>query len=55
MFIGLFPVLDDTIASVLPVADDLTAALLRLFLPLAGIAVLYSFVKHVIPQGQSGF
>lgn len=55
MFIGLFPVLDDLIASALPIADDLTAALLRLFLPLAGIAVLYSFVKYVVPQGQSGF
>jgi len=52
LFVGLYPVLDSLIATVLPSADTLTAAVLRLFLPIVAIAILYSFIMYVIPQRQ---
>ena len=52
LYVGLHPVLDALIVSILPSADDLTAAVLRLFLPIAAVGILFSFLRSVVPTNQ---
>lgn len=52
-FVGLFPVLQDLIDTIIPLSDTLTAAAMRLLLPLCAIGILVSFLVFVLPRQQS--
>ena len=52
-FVGLFPVLLDLVNTIIPLSDTLTAAAIRLLLPLCAIGILVSFLMYVLPQRQS--
>jgi uncharacterized BrkB/YihY/UPF0761 family membrane protein len=53
VFVGLQPVLNDLVSTALPVSDTLTAAVLRLLVPLVVIGIMISFLIYVLPQRQS--
>lgn len=52
LYSGFFPVLDDLITGLLPSADTFTAGVLRLFLPIVLVMILYGFGRTVMPQRQ---
>jgi len=53
VFVGLQPVLTELINTSIPVSDTLTAAVLRLLVPLVVIGIMISFLMYVLPQRQS--
>jgi len=53
MFAGLQPVLSDLIDDAIPISDTLTAAVLRLLLPIVVIAILIGFLAFVLPQREA--
>lgn len=52
VFVGLQPVLNDLISIAIPVSDTLTAAVLRLLVPLVVIGIMVGFLVYVVPQRQ---
>jgi hypothetical protein len=52
IFVGLQPVINDFITDALVVSDTLTAAVLRLMVPVVAIALLLGFLAFVLPQRQ---
>ena len=53
VFVGLQPVLLELVNSVIPTSDTLTAAVLRLLIPLVVIGIMISFLMYVLPQRQT--
>jgi hypothetical protein len=52
VFVGLQPVLNDLVTTAIPVSDTLTAAVLRLLVPLVVIGIMVGFLVYVVPQRQ---
>jgi uncharacterized BrkB/YihY/UPF0761 family membrane protein len=52
VFVGLQPVLNDLVSTAIPVSDTLTAAVLRLLVPLVVIGIMVGFLVYVVPQRQ---
>lgn len=51
IFVGLYPTMDYLITLLLPTADTMTAAILRLFLPVMLIMILYTFLARYRQTG----